>query len=423
MTVADVSIEQTMTAMGRQSRQASRAMAAASPAAKNHALELMAVAFDANRNRIKAENAIDLEKGEANGLTPAMIDRLRLTDARIDGIITAVREIAALPDPVGEIENMATRPNGLRIGRMRAPIGVIGIIYESRPNVTVDAGALCLKSGNAVILRGGSEAFHSNTVLAGLMLEACREAGLPNGALQLVPTTDRAAVGALLKMDEYVDLIIPRGGKGLIQRIVNDSIIPVIKHLDGNCFVYVDEHADLEKALPIVINSKTQRTGVCNAAETLLVHSAVAKSFLPGCLAELQNLGVEVRGCERTAELGSSIVPATPGDWDEEYLALILAVKVIDSFDEAVEFINAHSSGHTESIVTRDYDRSNEFLRRIGSACVHVNCSTRFSDGGEYGLGAEIGISTDKLHARGPMGLRELTCAKWVVLGEGQIRG
>ncbi len=422
MTVADVSIQQTIAEMGRSARQASRIMAAVPPATKNRALELMALAFDEGRERIKARNAIDLEKGAANGLAPAMIDRLRLTDVRIDGIVAAVREIAALPDPVGGIEDMAVRPNGLRIGHMRAPIGVIGIIYESRPNVTVDAGALCLKSGNAVILRGGSEAFESNTVLAETMVDACARAGLPQGAVQLVPTTDRAAVGALLKLDKYVDLIIPRGGKNLIRRIVQDSVIPVIKHLDGNCFVYVDEFADLEKALPIVVDSKTQRTGVCNAAETLLVHSGVAEEFLPGCLKALQERGVEIRGCDRTQRLGSNVVPATEGDWDEEYLDLVLAVKVVDTFDEAVDFINAHSSGHTESIVTRDFDRANRFLRRIGSACVHVNCSTRFSDGGEYGLGAEIGISTDKLHARGPMGLRELTCAKWIVLGEGQTK-
>lgn len=417
------SVESLMEEMGRRARAASHAMAAASPALKNEALARMAEGFDRHRSRIREQNALDLEAGRKNGLSDAMIDRLRLDDAGIDKLIQAVTEIAALPDPVGEIESMNTRPNGLRIGRLRAPIGVIGIIYESRPNVTVDAGALCLKSGNAVILRGGSEAIHSNRALAAVMEEACAEAGIPDGALQIVPTTDRAAVGALLKLDRYVDLIIPRGGKNLIRRITEDSVIPVIKHLDGNCTVYVDEFADLDMALDIAINSKTQRTGVCNAAESLLVHAAVADRFLPRCLKALQEKGVKIHGCERTRALGTDILEASEEDWYAEYLALEIAAKVIDSFDEAVAFINRYGSGHTESIVTRDIVRGEEFTRRVASACVHVNCSTRFSDGGEYGLGAEIGISTDKLHARGPMGLKELTTAKWVVLGQGQVRG
>ena len=422
MTVAEASLEALIDSLGRRARAAAEALAAVDPAPKNDALHRMAAAFDARRDEIRAENAKDLAAGKERGLSPAMLDRLALSDKGIDGLIKAVREIAALPDPVGEITEMRPRPNGLLVGKMLAPIGVIGIIYESRPNVTVDAGALCLKSGNAVILRGGSEAIHSNRVLAAIMAECADAAGLPEGAVQLVPTTDREAVGWLLKADQWVDLIIPRGGKSLIHRIVQDSIIPVIKHLDGNCMVYVDEGADLAMAERIVLNSKVQRPGVCNAAETLLVHAAEAGAFLPGAVAALQGAGVEVRGCPQTAALAQGVVPATDADWDEEYLDLIIAVRVVDSFDEAVQFINAHSSGHTEAIVTRDVARSQAFTRRIKSACVHVNASTRFSDGGEYGLGAEIGISTDKLHARGPMGLRELTCAKWIALGTGQVR-
>lgn len=421
MSAAEPNVADQMKAMGEAARAAALRAAAAPPHQKDDALRRMGDAFDAARERIKQENAKDLENGRANGLSDAMIDRLALTDTRIDGLIRAVNEIATLQDPVGEIVDMAVRPNGLRIGRMRAPIGVIGIIYESRPNVTVDAGALCLKSGNAVILRGGSEAINSNRVLAGIMVEAAGEAGLPDGIIQLVPTTDRAAVGELLRLDGLVDIIIPRGGKGLIRRIVEESHIPVIKHLDGNCTVYVDEFADLDMAEQIIVNSKTQRTGVCNAAETLLVHEAVATDFLPRAGKALVACGVELRGCARSRAL-FQMDEATEADWYEEYLDLVLAVKVVASFDEAVGFINRYGSHHTESIVTKDIGRGQEFIRRIDSACVHVNASTRFSDGGEYGLGAEIGISTDKLHARGPMGLRELTSCKWIVLGEGHVR-
>lgn len=408
--------------MGRRARAASRRLSVLRPDVKNRALCAMADAFEAQSAMLQSENARDLERAEEHGLTGAMIDRLRLTDARIAGMARALREIAALPDPVGEIENVRIRPNGLQIGQMRAPIGVVGIIYESRPNVTADAGALCVKSGNAVILRGGSEAFHSNTAIANLMNEAGAEAGLPADAVQLVPTTDRAAVGAMLQLAEHIDIIIPRGGKSLIQRITHESIIPVIKHLDGNCTVYIDEHADLELGEKIILNSKTQRTGVCNAAETLLVHAAVAEEFLPRAAKALLAKNVELRGCERTRKLIPEAKPAAEEDWYAEYLDLILAVKVVDSFDEAVEFINHYGSHHTESIVSCDHNRAMTFLRAVDSACVHINASTRFSDGGEYGLGAEIGISTDKLHARGPMGLRELTTAKWIVFGEGQIR-
>ncbi|CAN5417248.1 glutamate-5-semialdehyde dehydrogenase [soil metagenome] len=418
----EVAISEKMEEMGRRARAASRRLAVLPPAVKNRALEAMADLMMSRAAWLQEENAKDLEQATTNGLSKASIDRLRLNEKRIGEMAKALRDIAALPDPVGEIDDVKIRPNGLRIGHMRAPIGVIGIIYESRPNVTADAGGLCLKSGNAVILRGGSEAIHSNRAIAALMEEAAEATGLPEGAVQLVQTTDRAAVGELLKLKQYVDLIIPRGGKPLIERVSRESEIPVIKHLDGNCTVYVDEMANLELAYPIVINSKVQRPGVCNAAETLLVHSAVAEKFLPRMGKELAANGVEVRGDERARKLIPTAIAATEEDWDAEYLDLIIAVKVIDSFEEAVDFINLHGSHHTESIVTRDHNHAMQFLRAVDSSCLHINCSTRFSDGGEYGLGAEIGISTDKLHARGPMGLRELTTAKWVVFGEGQIR-
>ncbi len=419
---AETSIQDLIQEMGRKARAASRALAILPPAVKSRALEAIAQSFENHSEAIQSENQKDLAKAESTGLGKAAIDRLRLTDARIKAMAKAIREIIALPDPVGEIENVRVRPNGLRVGHMRAPIGVIGIIYESRPNVTADAGALCLKSGNATILRGGSEAFHSNSILARLMNEAGTAAGLPDGTIQLIPTTDRAAVGALLKAREYVDVIIPRGGKPLIERVTKESEIPVIKHLDGNCTVYVDETADLEMATRITVNAKVQRPGVCNAAETLLVHRSVAERFLPRVGKELAERKVEIRACERAMKLMPGAKPATEQDWFEEYLDLIIAVKVVDSYDEAVEFINHYGSHHTETIVTNDHNRAMHFLRAVDSACVHINCSTRFSDGGEYGLGAEIGISTDKLHARGPMGLRELTTAKWIVFGEGQVR-
>lgn len=415
-------MEEMIETMGGQARAASHKLALLRPGVKNRALEAMAAAFETHSGDIQTENARDLQKAEQNGLAPAMIDRLRLTGDRIAGMARALREIAALPDPAGELENIRTHANGLRIGQMRAPIGVVGIIYESRPNVTADAGALCVKSGNAVVLRGGSEAFHSNTIIASIMNQEGAKAGLPENSIQLVPTTDRAAVGALLKAKQYVDVIIPRGGKGLIERISRESEIPVIKHLDGNCTVYVDEFADLDMAERITLNSKTQRTGVCNAAETLLVHEAAAKEFLPKVCAALQEKGVELRACEKTRAIVSGLKEATEEDWYAEYLDLILAVKIVQSFEDAVGFINHYGSHHTESIITKDHNNALAFLSAVDSACVHINASTRFSDGGEYGLGAEIGISTDKLHARGPMGLRELTTPKWVVFGEGQIR-
>lgn len=409
--------------LGRAARKASRLVATLEPGQKNEALLTMAKFLREDTENLITENAKDLAAAGENGLTKAMIDRLTLNEARINAMADAVEEIAALPDPVGEIENVRVRPNGLKIGNVRSPIGVIGFIYESRPNVTSDAAALCLKSGNAVILRGGKEAIHSNKAIAATLARAASHTGLPEGAIQLVPTTDREAVGHLLAMKDHVDLIIPRGGKSLIERIMKDSQIPVIKHLDGNCTVYVDEFADLEMARRIILNAKVQRPGVCNAAETLLVHKAVAEKFLPLAAKDLVEKGVELRGCPRTCEILNGTTAATEEDWYTEYLDLILAVRVIDKFEDSIEFINHYGSHHTEAIVTDSHSRAMAFLQAIDSSCVHINCSTRFADGGEYGLGAEIGISTDKLHARGPMGLRELTTAKWVAFGTGQTRG
>lgn len=409
----------------RRARAASRVLATCPTPLKNAALVAMAKAFRDNAAEIKRENAHDLEAGRAAGLSSAMLDRLELGDKRIESMAAALEQVAALEDPVGEITDMKTRPNGLRIGHMRTPIGVIGIIYESRPNVTADAGALCLKSGNAVILRGGKEAIHSNTVIARLMDEASQTAGLPAGAVQLIPTIDRAAVAKLLTRNDCVDLIIPRGGKGLIKAVMEGSTIPVIKHLDGNCFVYIDRAARPEMAKTIAINSKTQRTGVCNAAESLLIHKDVAATIGRDVVRALVDQGVEIRADDAVRRLlpDLKLKPATAEDWDTEYLDMIMTAGVIDSTDAAIDFINAHSSHHTETIVTEDYTSSIAFLAGVDSACVFVNCSTRFSDGGEFGMGCEIGISTDKLHARGPMGLKELTTQKFIVFGQGQIRG
>lgn len=409
----------------RRARAASRVLATCPTPAKDAALAAMAKSFRENTAEIKKENARDLEAGRAAGLSSAMLDRLELTDKRIEAMAAALEQVATLEDPVGEITDMKTRPNGLRIGRMRTPIGVIGMIYESRPNVTADAGALCLKSGNAVILRGGKEAIHSNTVIARLMDEASQTAGLPAGAVQLIPTTDRAAVGELLKRNDCVDLIIPRGGKGLIKAVMEGSTIPVIKHLDGNCFVYIDRAANAEMARALAINSKTQRTGVCNAAESLLIHKDVAATIGRDVVRALVEKGVEIRADDAVRRLlpDLKIEPAAPEDWDTEYLGMIMTAGVIDSTAAAIDFINAHSSHHTETIVTEDLTASMAFLEGVDSACVFVNASTRFSDGGEFGMGCEIGISTDKLHARGPMGLKELTTQKFIVFGQGQVRG
>ncbi|MBF0179805.1 MAG: glutamate-5-semialdehyde dehydrogenase [Magnetococcales bacterium] len=414
-----------MERIGQEARQAARRMSAADGAARNRALEAMAKGLLAETAAMQAANALDLAAAEANGLTPAMIDRLRLTDKVIHAMADGVREVAALPDPVGEITEMKPRPNGMLVGRMRVPLGVIGIIYESRPNVTADAAALCVKSGNAVILRGGSEALHSNRAIAKCLAQALADAGLPAAAVQFIDTPDRAAVGALLKSDRYVDVIIPRGGKGLIQRVIEESHIPVIKHLDGICHTYVDREADLAMANALTFNGKMQRTGVCNATETLLVHEAVAGAFLPMAARRLHEAGCELRGCPRTLELLKDmvpLVPATPEDWDTEHLDAILGVKVVASLDEALNHIEAHSSRHTETIVTRDQRRAMRFLREVDSSAVMVNASTRFNDGFQFGLGAEMGISTDKLHVRGPVGLEGLTSLKYIVLGDGQLR-
>lgn len=416
-----VSVAEYMTQVGREARAASRALAAASTGVKNEALQAMARELDAARDTLAAENAKDLAAGEANGLDAALLDRLALKPATIDGMIEGLRQVAALPDPCGEITDMSYRPSGIQVGKMRVPLGVVGIIYESRPNVTIDAASLCLKSGNAAILRGGSEAIHSNRAIAECISRGLRAAGLPEACVQVVQTTDRAAVGALITMPEFVDVIVPRGGKGLIERISREASVPVIKHLDGICHVYIDAKADLDKAFAIALNAKTHRYGVCNAMETLLVDAAVAGAILPRLADAYSAEGVELRGCEKTRAIIAAN-PASEEDWATEYLAPVLAIKVVESLDEAMDHIARFSSQHTESIVTEDYSRGRRFITEVDSSSVMINASTRFADGFEYGLGAEIGISTDKIHARGPVGLEGLTSQKWIVFGDGQIR-
>ncbi|MEE8379063.1 MAG: glutamate-5-semialdehyde dehydrogenase [Gammaproteobacteria bacterium] len=415
-------IKKYMTELGQQARAASRAMARANTGAKNDALLFIADAILAAQDELISENAKDLEQGKKDGLDDALLDRLALNAERIAGMAEGLRQIAALPDPVGEISDLNYRPSGIQVGKMRVPLGVIGIIYESRPNVTADAAGLCLKSGNAAILRGGSEAKHSNQAIAKTIHDGLAKAGLPVNAVQVIETTDRAAVGELITMPQYVDVIVPRGGKGLIERISAEARVPVIKHLHGVCHVYIDSGADLDMAVAIAFNAKCHRYGVCNAMETLLVDESVAAEVLPRLQTEYAKENVELRGCSRTCEILSGINSATDEDWDEEYLAPILSVRVVDGLDEAIEHLNQHSSGHTESIVTEDYSRSRRFLAEVDSSSVMVNASTRFADGFEYGLGAEIGISTDKIHVRGPVGLEGLTSQKYIVLGEGHIR-
>ncbi len=417
-----MNIAQYMQTLGQQARDASRALARAGSEQKNTALLAMAAAIRASADLLKQENAKDLIAGQDKGLDAALLDRLTLTDARIESMAEGLEQIAALPDPVGEISNMTYRPSGIQLGQMRVPLGVIGIIYESRPNVTADAAGLCLKSGNATILRGGSEAMHSNQAIAACIQQGLAEADLPAASIQVVSTTDRVAVGHLITMPEYVDVIVPRGGKTLIERISRDARVPVIKHLDGICHVYIDDQADIQMAQDIAFNAKSHRYGVCNAMETLLVHQAIADKVLPELALRFQAEGVELRGCERVRQILPDAVAATEADWDTEYLAEILAIRIVDSVDAAMDHIHRHSSGHTESIVTQNYDTARRFLREVDSSSVMVNASTRFADGFEYGLGAEIGISTDKLHARGPVGLNGLTSQKWIVLGSGQIR-
>ncbi len=411
-----------MQAMGERARDAAAAVARAGTAAKNHALEAIADAIDASAADLAAENARDLEAGRGNGLAAPLLDRLELTPARIAAMAAGLRQIAALPDPVGEVSDLNRRPSGLEVGRMRVPLGVIGIIYESRPNVTADAAGLCLKAGNATILRGGSEAIHSNRAIAGCIRRGLTAAGLPEDAVQVVAITDRAAVGALITLDGLVDIVVPRGGKGLIERIAREATVPVIKHLDGVCHVYVDAAADLDKALAVAVNAKTYRYGICGAMETLLVDAAVADAFLPPAAERFAAAGVELRGCEATRARVAGAVAATEEDWGTEYLAPVLSVRVVDGLDAAMDHIRRYGSGHTDAIVTEDWSRARRFLAEVDSSSVMVNAPTCFADGFEYGLGAEIGISTDKLHARGPVGLEGLTTRKFIVLGDGQTR-
>ncbi|MES2869317.1 MAG: glutamate-5-semialdehyde dehydrogenase [Pseudomonadota bacterium] len=411
-----------MTRLGRAAREASRVIGRASTAQKNRALHGAAAALDAARPELTAANELDLAAGRANGLEPAMLERLALTPARIDSMIVGLRQVASLPDPVGAIRDMSYRPSGIQVGKMRVPLGVVGIIYESRPNVTIDAASLCLKSGNATILRGGSEAIHSNRAIAACIQRGLAEAGLPPAVVQVVEVTDRAAVGALITMPEYVDVIVPRGGKGLIERVSRDAKVPVIKHLDGICHVYVSAQADLSKAQRIAFNAKTYRYGICGAMETLLVDQAVAAQFLPAMAEQFRAKGVELRGCERTQVL-IDVVPATEDDWHTEYLDAILSIRIVDGLDQAIEHINHYGSHHTDSIVTEHQGDARRFMAEVDSSSVMLNTPTCFADGFEYGLGAEIGISTDKLHARGPVGLEGLTCEKYIVVGDGQLRG
>ena len=389
---------------------------------KDEALLLMATRLTEQGDAIKAENSKDLTLAREKGISSAMIDRLILDDKTISAMADGLKEVAALPDPVGEVTGMWKRPNGLSVGRVRIPLGVIGFIYESRPNVTVDAASLCLKSGNSVVLKGGSEAIHSNLILSDILSGALKEVGLPQKAIQVIPTTDREAVGILLTLEDHVDIIIPRGGEGLIRFVTENSRIPVLKHYKGVCHVYVDEFADLEMASDVSFNAKVQRPGVCNAMETLLVHKAVAKDFLPPMVKRLQEGGVEIRGCEKTIGLIPGLKKAEPEDWPAEFLDLILAVRIVSNMDEALDHIGQYGSNHTEAIITKDYNRSQRFLAEVDASVVLVNASTRFSDGNQLGLGAEIGINTSKLHAFGPMGLEELTTTKFIVYGDGQIR-
>ena len=411
-----------MQGIGQQAKQASKILANTDTSVKNQALLSIADTLLARADWLKSENAKDLAAGRAKGLDAAMLDRLTLSDKTIAGMAEGVRQVATLPDPIGTITDMNYRPSGIQVGKMRVPLGVVGIIYESRPNVTVDAAALCLKSGNATILRGGSEAIHSNQAIAACVRDGLQAAGLPSASVQVVETVDRAAVGELLRMAQYVDVIVPRGGKGLIERVSAESRIPVIKHLDGICHVYIDDQADAAKAIAVAVNAKTHRYGVCNAMETLLVAEAIAADILPALAAEYAAKGVELRGCERTCALLPQAIPATAEDWSTEYLAPILAIRIVPDMAVAITHINDYGSHHTDAIITENYTRARAFLRQVDSSSVMVNASTRFADGFEYGFGAEIGISTDKIHARGPVGLEGLTSQKFVVLGDGHIR-
>lgn len=417
-----MSIQEDIVVIAEKTKTAARNAAVLSMAVKSEILTDMADKLRDNRSSLQAENEKDLEVGREKGLSAAMLDRLTLSDKVIEQTAQGLEEIAAFPDPVGEITGMRTRPNGMRVGRMRIPLGVIGIIYESRPNVTVDAGALCLKAGNAVILRGGSEAIHSNLALVNLFKEVLRAHGVNDDVINLIPTTDREAILHMLKLEELIDLVIPRGGEALIRFVAENSRIPVIKHYKGTCHLYVDNEADLDMAVTLTVNSKAQRPGVCNSLETLLVHKDIAEDFMPKAAEALTAAGVELRGCPNSRELVPSMKEATEEDWPAEYLDLILAVRVVDDMDQAVDHITEHGSLHTETIVTKSYAAAQKFVREVNSSSVIVNASTRMSDGQVYGLGAEIGISTTKIHSFGPMGVEDLTTTKFVVLGEGQIR-
>jgi len=415
-------IKKYMQGLGANAKTAAKILKGVESHKKNKALKVIAQRIRGNQEQLIVENKKDLDKGEAQGLDSALLDRLALTPARIIAMAEGLEQVADLPDPVGQISDLNFRPSGIQVGKMRVPLGVVGIIYESRPNVTADAAALCLKSGNATILRGGSEAIHSNQAIALCIQEGLAEMGLPIAAVQVVETTDRDAVGEMITMDSYIDVIVPRGGKGLIRRISNEASIAVIKHLDGICHVYIDDDADIEKAIKIAFNSKAQRYGVCNAMETLLVSEGIAKAVLPRLSAQFLEQGIELRGCVKSCALIPGCQRATDEDWSTEYLAPVLSIKIVDGIDDAIAHIEKFSSAHTESIVTENYSSARRFLREVDSSSVMVNTSTRFADGFEYGLGAEIGISTDKLHARGPVGLEGLTTLKYIVFGDGQIR-
>lgn len=419
---ASADIEQYVDGLGRQARAAARVMAAAPTAAKNAALAAIAQELDTHRSAILAANAGDLERAQAAGLEAALLDRLALSEATIAAMAEGLRQVAALPDPVGQIDDLAYRPSGIQVGRMRVALGVIGIIYESRPNVTADAAALCLKSGNAAILRGGREALASNQAIGRCVQDGLAAAGLPATAVQVVETAERAVVGRLIASPAYLDVIVPRGGRGLIERISREARVPVIRHLDGVCHVFIDAAADIGKAVEVAVNAKTQRYGTCNTMETLLVSAEIAAEVLPLLAVRYEAAGVLLRACERARAWLTDAEPASEADWEAEYLAPVLAVRVVDDLDGAIAHITRYGSGHTDAIVTQDYSRAQRFLREVDSSSVMVNASTRFADGFEYGLGAEIGISTDRLHARGPVGLQGLTTQKWIVLGDGHVR-
>ena len=422
MSIKNESVRDEAVRLAKQAKAASRQLAPLSSAEKDRALHLMADELEAQSDYLVQENKKDLDAAEKAGISEAIVDRIALNASRVRGMAKGLRDVAALPDPVREVVKMWRRPNGLQVGKMRIPLGVIAIIYEARPNVTADAAALCLKSGNAVILRGGSEAHFSNQAIGQILRKACAQTRLPREAVQMVQTKDHAFVHELLQLEEYIDLVIPRGGEELIRAVVAHSKVPVIKHYKGVCHIYVDSDAPLEMAERICMNAKVQRPSVCNAMETLLVHEAIAPTFLPSLLAKYRAAGVEIRGCEKTCRLVSGIKKATEADWSTEYLDLILSVRVVKDMDDAIDHIERYGSEHTETIVTTNYQRSRDFIDRVNSSAVMVNASTRFNDGAELGLGAEIGISTSKIHAFGPMGLEELTTTKFVVLGDGQIR-